>query len=266
LSWISQVKLSVREWTGFMKKKYRNAPVVEAVFELRLSQDKAMDLTAPGQIFEKISKDFPLKEQRQLQEVEIAQGPEGPKTITRNIKRMFFLSGDRLQFIQLGDNLMAVHCVKPYPTWIIFRQRIEQAISILKDITDIGEPERLGIRYINRIEIPFEKIDIDEYFEFSPHIGERLPQVLAGFALSAVLPFEKNRDFCRMHLFNTLPENAGNSAYILDLDYFMAKPGALNIDQALQWVDGAHAEVRRLFEGCITRKLMDVFGVLDDNE
>jgi uncharacterized protein (TIGR04255 family) len=249
-----------------MQKKYKNAPVVEAVFELRLKQDKAMDLTAPGRMFEKISKDFPIKEQRQLKEVEITQGPEGPNTITRDIERMFFLTADRLQFIQLGSNLMAVHCVKPYPTWAIFRQRIKQALSTLKDIAEIGEPERLGIRYINRIEIPLEKIDIDQYFEFSPNIGQGLPQMLAGFALSAVLPFKDNRDYCKIQLVNVLPESPGNSAYVLDIDYFMAKLGNVNSDQVMLWVDDAHSEVRRLFEGCITKKLMDVFGVLDGNE
>ena len=161
---------------------------------------------------------------------------------------------------------MAVHCVRPYPTWPVFRQRIEQALSALKGIADMGEPERLGLRYINRIEIPSEKLDIDEYFEFSPHIGDGLPQTLAGFALMVVLPFKDGRDLCRMQLVNVLAETPGSSAYILDLDYFMAKPGNASADQAMSWVEEAHTEVRGLFEGCITKKLMHVFGVLDSNE
>ncbi len=249
-----------------MQKKYKNAPVVEAVFELRLKHDEAMDLTAPGLMFDKINKDFPLKEQRQLKELEIKLGPEGQETTPRILERMFFLTGDRLQFIQVGSNLMAVHCVKPYPTWSVFRQRIEQALSALRGITDIGEPGRLGLRYINRIEIPSAKIDIDEYFEFGPHIGDRLPQTLAGFALSVLQPFRDGRDLCRTQLVNVLAETPGSSAYILDFDYFLANPGNVNPDLLMQWVEEAHMEVRRLFDGCITGKLMDVFGVLDRNE
>jgi uncharacterized protein (TIGR04255 family) len=248
-----------------IKKKYRQDPIVEAVFELRLGQDKALDMTVPGLFFEKIASDFPIKEQRQIQEIEIIGGPKGVERETRNIERIFFFTEDKLQFIQIGSNLFAVHGIKPYPTWPVFRERIEKGLSTLKSITEIGIPERLGLRYINRIEIPSSRIDLDEYFEFAPRLGKKLPQELIGLHQMVMIQPKDSRDQCRMQLFSTLPETPGNSAYILDLDYYWLKPKEMEFEQILLWVEEAHTEVKKLFEGCVTSKLIKVFGIWDEN-
>jgi len=58
-----------------MGRKYANPSIVEAVCEFRLSPDTPWDLTVPGLVYEKVRSEFPHREQRLFQEVEIAQGP-----------------------------------------------------------------------------------------------------------------------------------------------------------------------------------------------
>jgi uncharacterized protein (TIGR04255 family) len=249
-----------------MKKKYQTDPILEAVFELRAKQENSFDLTIPGLLYGKINTIFPIKEPRIVQEFKLLQGPEGLKQQARNIEKMFFFTEDRLQFIQIGSDSLGIGCTKPYPTWPIFRKNIIHAFEELSSLVEIGSPERLGMRYINNIYIPSTVVNLDEYFEFNPHLGEKLPQEITGFTMMAELPFEENRDLCRMQLYMAPPEKPMMSSYILDLDYIMAKSGSVENKDIVRWIDDAHSKLLRLFEGCITSKLIDIFGAPEGNE
>jgi hypothetical protein len=64
-------------------RRYAAPPLIEAVCELRLTPDTQWDLTIPGMIYEKVKDDFPNREQRLAQEVEIEQGPQGMLDLPR---------------------------------------------------------------------------------------------------------------------------------------------------------------------------------------
>ncbi len=243
-----------------MRKKYANPPLIEAVCEFRFTPDTPWDLTIPGLMYEKVGKEFPHKEQRLAQEIEILQTPQGVQQQTRTVERVLFLTNDRKIFIQAGPHLLAVTCLKPYPTWNGFKPRVESAFRSLTEIIDIKGLQRIGLRYINHIEIPAHSINLlDEYFEFRPFLGQNLPQHMADFIVGCVWHFSSGRDSCRVQITNALPEKPDNSAFILDLDYFLAQPKAVSANQALEWVEEAHQKVEEIFEGCISKPLRDIF-------
>jgi len=242
-----------------MSKRYANPPIIEAVCEFRLTPDSKWDLTIPGLIYEKVSKEFPNKEQRLIQEVEITQSPQGIQQQIQTNERILFLTDDRKTFIQVGPHLLAINCLKPYPTWDGFKPRIENAFSALTDTVDVKGLQRIGLRYINRIEIPGQSVNLDDYFEFRPFLGQNLPQNVANFIVGCLLPFFDERDACRIRLTNAVPEKPESTAFLLDLDYFLAQPRAVSANQALEWVESAHQQVEEIFEGCITECLRKVF-------
>lgn len=242
-----------------MAKKYANPPLIEAVCEFRLTSDTAWDLTIPGLMYEKVEKEFPNKEQRLIQEVEIIQSPQGMQQQTRTVERVLFLTSDRKIFIQAGPHLLAVNCLKPYPTWNGFKPRIESAFRSLTEIVDIKGLQRIGLRYINRIEIPAPSINLEKYFEFRPFLGQKLPQNMVDFIVGCVWHFSNGRDSCRVQITNALPEKPDHSAFLLDLDYFLAQPKAISVKQALEWVEEAHQKVEEVFEGCIAEPVREIF-------
>jgi uncharacterized protein (TIGR04255 family) len=54
-----------------------------------------------------------------------------------------------------------------------------------------------------------------------------------------------------------------NAGYILDLDYYLAQPKAVSLEDALKWADTAHEEVENIFESCIKDPLRIIFGVVE---
>lgn len=181
-----------------ISREYLNPPIIEAICEFRLAPDSQWDLTVPGLIYEKVGKEFPNKEQRLIQEVELTQGPQGMQQQIRTSERVLFLTNDRKVFMQVGPHLLAVNCLKPYPTWDGFKPKIENAFSALTGTVDIKGLQRIGLRYINRIEIAGQPVKLEDYFEFYPFLGRNLPQNMINFIVVCVLPFFDGRESCRI--------------------------------------------------------------------
>lgn len=242
-----------------MSRKYVNSPIIEAVCEFRLTPDSKWDLTIPGLIYEKVSNEFPNKEPRLIQEVEITQGPQGIQQQIRTSERILFLTNDRKTFIQVGPHLLAVNCLKPYPTWDGLKPMIEKAFRALINTIEVKGLQRIGLRYINRIEIPSLLVKLEDYFGFYPFLSLNLPQNIENFVVQCLLQFFDRRDSCKVQLTNAVPERSDNFSFLLDLDYFLAQPQTVLANQALQWVESAHQQVEAVFEGCITERLREIF-------
>ncbi|MBU0567740.1 TIGR04255 family protein [bacterium] len=243
-----------------MDRKYVNSPIIEAVCEFRLSPDTKWDLTIPGLIYEKVNNEFPNKEQRLIQEVEGVHGPQELQHQIRTSERALFLSNDRKTFIQVGPRLLAVNCLKPYPTWDRFNLKIKDAFKALIDTVEVKGFQRIGLRYINRIEVTGQSVNLDDCFEFRPFLGQALPQQnMTSFIVGCLLPFLDDRDSCRIQLSNAVPEEPNSSAFLLDLSYSIVQPQAVPVNQTLEWVESAHQQVEKIFEGCITDNLREVF-------
>lgn len=243
-----------------MGKKYANPPIVEAVCEFRMTADTNWDMTIPGLIYERIKDVFPEKEQHGVQEVEIKEGPEGLQKQVRTSGRVWFLTKEKNAFVQVGDHVLAVNCLAPYPTWESFRPRIESAFQALTSVVVVKGLDRIGLRYINRIEIHDPVIDLNQYFQFRPSLPKSMANEMTDFIVGTVLLPAKTFDRCKVQLATAAFEKADVGNFVLDLDYYLAQGAPLGADKALQWVENAHQQIEAYFEGCIGDRLRAIFG------
>ncbi len=246
-----------------MNKKYAKPPLVEAVCEFRLSDDTKWDLTVAGLLYEKLRNSFPNKEQRLFQQLEVVQSPEEFQQKQKTEERALFFNEDRSAFVQVGARMLAINCLRPYPEWPGFRGYINQGLTALKEIVEVKGVKRLGLRYINRIEIPNDvdsgTVKLETYFDCRPFLGSRLPQELAGFLLGVLLPFEAGRDNCKIVLSGAVAEKPNHQAFSLDIDYSTIAPLAVPPDKIGEWIEIAHRNLEIAFEGCINDSLRILF-------
>jgi len=214
-------------------------------------------LAVPGLIFEKIRDLFPLREQRIVQEIIL--GANGLQHQIRTAERILFFSEDKKTFVQLGPRLLAVNSLKPYPGWAGFKPKIEKAFEALRDTLELKGLERIGLRYINRIEIPSERVQLDKYFRFYLAYGVELPRDMVDFIASADFLYADGRDRCRVQLRSASESNPVTSVFILDIDYFLVRERGVEVKAAMDWVEEAHTRVEEVFESCITESLRELF-------
>jgi uncharacterized protein (TIGR04255 family) len=241
-----------------MSRKYANPPIVEAVCEFRLTPETRWDLTVPGLLYARLKESFPQKEQRMIQEMELTQGPEGLHQQIRTSERIIFFTEDKKMLVQVGPRLLVINVLKPYPHWEGFKPCIEMAWKSLQASVEVQGLERIGLRYINHIELPAQGGELAEYFEFYPFVGQRLPQQMVSFLAGVEFSYADDRDHCRVQ-FTPIPGSEGKSLFMLDIDYFLARPRAVEVVDALAWVEEAHDRAEEVFEGCITDKLREMF-------
>ncbi len=74
---------------------------------------------------------------------------------------------------------------------------------------------------------------------------------------------KKERDACTLKLTSMPTETPNTAAFILDLDYFLAREKGVTPKNAMKWIENAHTKIEDIFEGCITDRLRSLFGVVE---
>ena len=237
-----------------MSKKYANPPIREAVCEIKFTHDSKWDFTVPGLLYEKVKTDFRVKSSGS-----ITLGDRTPLA-----ELAVFFTEDKLTSIRVGSRwpILSIIRQKPYPSWSEFKPNIEKAYNELRAIdgVEIKGIQRIGLLYVNLIEIPKKSVNLADYFEYGLNLGGRLPKEIRTFLVGSEFSFFEGRDVCRVQLASAVASNPEHFSVRLDLDYYLAKPQAVTPDGVLEWVENAHQKVEELFEGCIRGKTRKLFG------
>lgn len=239
--------------------KYGNPPIIEVVAEFRFLPAEPWDLTVPGLVYDRLREQFPRKRLLKVFEGEAAAEASGIRQAFRLADRMQFLREDEKAFVQVGPDLLAVNHLAPYPTWEGFIPLIQDALGAYAVVAQPRGLRRIGLRYVNRISIPTNPVELADYLNFRPFIGSGLPQRMSGFILGVQSPYDDGRDILRLQLTTDEPGPPGSVVVLLDMDYFMAQPEAVPLHKALDWIETAHLRVQEAFEACITDRLRALF-------
>ncbi len=153
---------------------------------------------------------------------------------------------------------LSIHKLKPYSSWREFYSLINLVFnSYIKNIK-IRSIQRIGLRYINNFEIPLSSVDIEQYFNLRPAMGEGLPQDLVSFMIGTIFAFESGRDNIKVQLLNrsAVP---GKTMFVLDMDYFSSNIGDISAGNIERWVINAHKNIENVFEATLTEKTKLLF-------
>ena len=246
-----------------MSKHYKKPPILEAVCEFKFDQNSPWDTTIPGLLFEGIKKDFPKKKNLQMGKFEMHVDRKkeefNQQFFTRN--RAQFLHKDEKIFVLLDENLLTINHLKPYTSWKNYFSNIQKVFETYKKIANPKQIERIGVRYINRIEVPqlgSDPSELKKYFNFRPFIGEKLPQKLESVIVGSVFVFENKRDRAKLQLLSESDEK-NKSKFIIDIDYFLNNPNSIELKSVSDWVQTAHNHIGELFEEAITDEVRGLF-------
>ena len=242
-----------------MRKIYKNPPISEVVCEFQFGPDSPWDFTIPGLVYEKVRATFPKRSQvaRVTMGISADQGTIGQQIGTLPVMR--FSSEDEKVLIQVGPHLLSVHHLKPYSSWERFLPFIEESFKAYCEVATPKSIHRIGLRYVNSIQITGQNINLEDYFEFRPYIGPNLPTTIGPFMMAVQLPFEGSRDTLNLQLASLAGISSDVANIILDLDYFLAKPNEVELDKISAWINNAHKQVGDTFNACITDRLEQTF-------
>lgn len=253
-----------------MSLQYPNAPFREAICEFRYKQDGKWDGAAPGLVYSAMSHEFPRRladdsppptSDQQVGSIELVQ--VGPQQLQLQIAPQrpfrFWRENDDSGYIAVAPYRLSVHHSRPYPSWVRFREIIGKGAQAYQEILEPIEVQRIGLRYINHIDLGPGSVSIEDFFDFYPFVGSDIPQRLSRFHCMVQMDFEDARDSLTLQIMTAMQSDGQSSGVILDLDYFLAQPSKLELADSGNWLETAHDHLKRVFEGCLKDSLRDSF-------
>ncbi len=243
-------------------RKYANPPIIEIVCEFRFEVEDPNDLTVPGRFYERIQSDYPIKEEFHEFEVGL-EFSKSKKELQQKLRAkmlgMQYKSKDGKEIIRVAPNFVSAHRLPPYPTWEAFFPIAKRAFETFRYIVQPKGIERVGVRYIDRIEIPQTSFELSEYLMIYPQKPEGIGRSIGRLFMRLEIPFNEGRDVLVIMIHNPLGSPAGKTWIILDWDYALVQPSKLKMDSILSWVEEAHDRVIEAFEKSISDASRQLF-------
>ncbi|MDI6794859.1 MAG: TIGR04255 family protein [bacterium] len=202
--------------------------------------------------------DFPTVEPRRSigVGVQAEQGVSSPVIITE--ERTLFVSKDRTQLIQVGPGLLVTNQLKPYNDYQSFRTFSQETMDNYYKVAKPDGLRRIGLRYINRIEITSGQ-SLEDVFHIGFNIPKRFQDFPNPYLLRMEFPYYEGRDRLVV-IFATAPaqENSQEAA-MLDLEYILVQPDEEIKAKPIEWVDEAHEKIEEVFHACLTESIIATF-------
>lgn len=244
-------------------QSYKQPPITEAViginFENPLSGDDLLSIR------NKLSKHYPSHqplENLQLK-VELGVGADNKKTASTDVAREM---GSRLATLDMTEILLLlpksiiISQLAPYPNWDYFYQRFSRDWKILKRTVGFRPIQRIGVRYINRIDIPHEGpvVEHEEYLNIYPNVPDKYGP-LTAYAVQAEVFMEDLK--CKLTLNSAaVPSPILNHAsFLIDQDIAREIDVPQSDETIFELLNKIRVRKNEVFESCVTDRARGLF-------
>lgn len=244
-------------------KRYKNAPITEAVIEIRVQPPTSVDSAALQGLAQSLKADFPKQAPMQFVAMGIAQKPDQKfqPSISQSVVGVRLSKTDDSRVLQIRHEGFAYSHMPPYTDWATFRGEAQLLWKRYRNIYPDAKLTRCALRYINRIDIPEPRIEPYDYFGLYPKVPEALPQQdVIGITLNLRMPQKDLQCVASIQQALSEPVKPGHISIILDIDIFRLQIEDWNDDATWAFLEKLRDRKNEIFEACITartRELID---------
>jgi len=240
----------------------RNAPITEALIDIRVKVKEGFDVERFQTLFDGISSQYSDKKARQRWEgrLEFKKGEGTISTGAETIDGYIFTSSDRKQVFQARIDGFTFNRLKPYDKWETFRDEAKRLWQLYSSLV-APEIVRVAVRYINKFNIPLfpqPPRDFNEYLTAAPIVPEGLPQGVSSFLSRIVVHDpEADSDATITQAFEQIIDPKF-LPIILDIDVFRQKE-LISEEEAWQTLEKLRYIKNDIFFRSITEKAKELF-------
>lgn len=238
---------------------YSNAPIKEAIFDIRVDRLNISDVNDLLNMKELILKDFPIEKKRHNITGMFQFSVDNPlesKTHS-DLTGFIFISEDNTRQLQVRIDGFTLNILKPYQNW---DNHFDVFMKYWNEYSNQFNPNkilRIATRFINRIDLPLPLASFQEYIQNTPPIPACLPQTFSNFFMQIQVPtIDQYRNVIITETIE--PVTSQTLPFILDIDVFQE----LNIENSHESLYKNFSELRKIkneiFENCITDKTRDL--------
>lgn len=239
--------------------KYPNPPIQETICEVHFDLAEPLPLQRIELLKNVWFAEYPQQKVVQERSVNFHLSPEGIQTKEGNLgHRLICKTADGKRLVQLSGLFFAANQLRPYPGWEeAFRDTILQRSQDLQKAIGPLKFKRVGLRYINRIDVPQVPLVWEEWFQIKLSVPKLSGSKQKEFQMQFRQELSESRRFI-INLATLVSPDGKVSPVILDLDLIWeGSPGEPSeLGRVLEHVHGPH---RLAFEAYLSDKVRKLF-------
>jgi len=242
---------------------FPNAPITQAIINMRLELPDSSKLQNLEVIYESIKDDYPVKQYLNTAQFNVTADTLGnPGVFQSSIAQdgLFFQTEDRTRVLETKLDGFTLSQLKPYKDWESFRDEARKLWQLYSDVVKPLKITRLATRYINRIEIPESPVDFKEYLLTTPEIAPQLPQMLSEFFMRLVMPQPDEKTYAIItQTIDAIRESELITPYIFDIDVFQLGEWQPESEEIWEVLEKLRVVKNEIFFKSITDKTKGLF-------
>lgn len=246
------------------RRSYKNPPIEEALCEFRFAPGQNWDLTIPGKLHTELGDDYTGRPQEQkVIEVELKGGGDEPVRYGEKLSMVQLVTEDGKRIVGVGPAVLSVHMLRPYQYvpeqggWSEFRLRIEKALNVYWKVAQPKGVKRIGMRYINKIVVPQDRVQIGNYIKCALPVVDGLPDHQNSTMSRVDYSYEDGVRLVLSH--ESINEASNQVGLLLDLDLIWENTESVAREEAMLKVDDLRTRERNAFETVITNESRRLF-------
>lgn len=239
---------------------YKYPPVTEAVIGVNFADD--LSKTQLKSASDKLAKNYPIHQQLQNISVNLDLSPQAGKnrkTITEIAELGHRRSSQDMTEIALAlPNSLVVSQLAPYPSWATFSNRFKRDWKLMKKTLGYREIKRIGVRYINRIDIPAtdQLVHNEKFLNVFPQVPEILGPLMAG-AVQTTSYFEDIKCTLTLNSGVVASPILNHISFLLDLDVSRELDVPQSDTDIFELLETMRVKKNEVFEACISQRARD---------
>jgi uncharacterized protein (TIGR04255 family) len=240
------------------KKAYSSPPITEAIIEITFGTElipKSFE-----KITKKLNKIYPNLQHQNTIEVNLHANSN--LTISNQPAGIKLSSHDEADILILSHQKLGAARLAPYLGWEHLYDKIKSALKIWKSVVKTQAIIRIGVRYINRIDIPVDNSGVtknEDFLNIFPHLPESIERPMFTYLNQVTLP-TSNAYWDTTITSTNMPSPRINCiSLLLDIDVFRTKDIPIKEEDLLASLLEVRDIKNYLFEECITPKARELF-------
>lgn len=242
------------------KTSYDRPPITEAVIGVNFSMPiGSKDIEKANG---KFLKNYPQHQVIQNLNLKVEVAADGQTNtngteVERGHRRS---NADSNELLVMWSSTLLVSQLAPYLGWDVFFARFSRDWNVWKRAVGFREVSRIGVRFINRIDIPIKdgSVKHEEYLNVYPKLPSIIESVDA-YAVQALVPLADIQ--CTLTLNSgVIPAPVlGHSSFLLDLDIAKSVNPPQNDNDIFDLLNLIRKKKNDVFESCISDDARGLF-------
>jgi len=238
------------------------APIIEGLINIQVKPRPGLTLQDLSKFGERLKASYPTTKELRDVQAQLMLGPNHASSQSVAATHVGFRYERQTPpfVVHARLNELLVSRLRPYETW----EKLQaEAQTVWSEYRTICQPEvitRVATRYINRVELPIEGLNFDDYLTAPPLIPKALTQKFEGFLTKIVVPHaESGAHIAMSQMLDDADPKTGKVPVLIDIDVYKEVEFPVDSPEAWELLGKMRDLKNHAFFDSLTSKALELF-------